>query len=117
MPYKDPTSLASIDAARTARRKHYHANKERYLENNRKKRAAMRAHVNALKSAPCTDCGQCYPYYVMQFDHITGTKVGGINTLVQHGSWQKLYDEIAKCEVVCANCHSERTHQRGEAKG
>jgi hypothetical protein len=27
-------------------------------------------------------------------------------------SWQSILDEMAKCEVVCANCHRRRTARR-----
>jgi hypothetical protein len=63
------------------------------------------------------DCGVRHPYYVMQFDHREGEKkfcdiaslgLGGTTASV-------LLGEIAKCDVVCANCHRERTHRRARA--
>jgi len=49
----------------------------------------------------------------MDFDHLDPkTKVVKVSALIFEGSRQLLLDEIAKCELVCANCHRERTHQR-----
>jgi hypothetical protein len=47
----------------------------------------------------------------MDFDHVRGVKVTHISQLVQ-GNLQKIKDELEKCELVCSNCHRERTHQR-----
>jgi len=68
----------------------------------------------ALKeSSPCTDCGNFYPYYVMQYDHIGDDKVRGVADLAGGGYPREMVlAEIAKCELVCANCHAIRTHQR-----
>src|SRR4249920_1641311 len=41
-------------------------NRERNSKRNYDRR---RAKLNALKDAPCTDCGVKYPPYVMQWDH------------------------------------------------
>lgn len=67
-----------------------------------------------LKAVPCSDCGAQYPYYVMQFDHLPerGAKQYNISELMVSGSTEALKAEAAKCEVVCANCHAERTHER-----
>lgn len=65
--------------------------------------------LRLIKQQPCTDCGQCYPYYVMDFDHVAGEKVAGVGEMRLY-SWDKLFAEVLKCEVVCANCHRERTH-------
>ncbi len=66
--------------------------------------------VNVLKKAPCTDCGQTLPPVAMDFDHVRGKKISGI---AQMWSWsrEKVLVELAKCELVCANCHRERTVQ------
>lgn len=73
-----------------------------------------RAIVRAAKSRPCVDCGGAFPWYVMQFDHVRGTKLGDINRLVSMARNESvILAEIEKCEIVCANCHSARTYLRG----
>lgn len=76
--------------------------------------AAMRYVQDIKISNPCTDCKKNYSYYVMQFDHLDpNTKVANVATMVSQGaSIERLKKEIAKCELVCANCHAERTHKR-----
>jgi len=76
-----------------------------------------RAAVRAAKNKPCTDCGVRYPYYVMEFDHLDSeTKEFNVSAGITRASYERLIAEIAKCEVVCANCHAERTHQRKQAR-
>lgn len=61
---------------------------------------------------PCADCGKRYPYWVMQFDHL-GDKEFTISNCRKHQvNMERLEQEIAKCDIVCANCHAERTHKR-----
>lgn len=67
---------------------------------------------NLRATTPCTDCGIQYPYYVMEFDHVRGEKVANVMLIAGIGSWKTLLLEIAKCEIVCGNCHSVRTHYR-----
>ena len=74
--------------------------------------AERRKIVIDAKSQPCADCGIQYPYYVMDFDHRDGAlKVFPLNS-VHRISMKAVLCEIAKCDVVCANCHRERTHRR-----
>lgn len=97
-----------------ASRKHYLANKDKVKARAKARTAAMTAYVKELKeNTPCADCNTKYPYYVMDFDHLPGyEKAGLMATLVLMGSWSKMLAEIEKCELVCANCHRERTHSR-----
>jgi hypothetical protein len=97
---------------REAERKWYLENRQRVVDKKTRKKARLRALVRAAKSRPCSDCGVEYPYYVMDFDHVTGDKVMIISDLVQRGATTKLLRELEKCEVVCANCHRVRTWQR-----
>lgn len=60
---------------------------------------------------PCTDCGIQYNPWVMQFDH--RKPEDKIDDISKGLSWgiKKLLAEIRKCDVVCANCHAERSYQ------
>jgi len=81
----------------------------------KKYRERNKVHIRQAKQKPCVDCDVEYPWYVMQFDHVPerGDKSFGLG-YGQHGTHSlKIIDaEIAKCDVVCANCHAERTHNR-----
>lgn len=115
MPHKDP--LVRKTKQREYARKHYLANedliKARAKIKNREMRLRNRQYVVALKeSTPCADCGNTYPSYKMQFDHIY-EKGGAIANLVRAGaSLERLEREIQNCEIVCANCHAGRTYER-----
>jgi hypothetical protein len=75
----------------------------------------IKAILRAGKDKPCADCGIQYPYYVMEYDHREGEKKL-CNVSALHArrriSMRKLLAEISKCDVVCANCHRERTFRR-----
>lgn len=50
---------------------------------------------------------------VLEFDHTKDDKEYNVGDLIAKGaSLDKLKLEIAKCEVVCANCHKIRTYTR-----
>lgn len=97
---------------RAAERRWYHANKAKVIAKKNRKKARLRALVQARKQVPCADCGVAYPFYVMDFDHVSGDKVMMISDLVIRGATLKLLRELEKCEVVCANCHRIRTWTR-----
>lgn len=60
----------------------------------------------------CADCGYDTDARALSFDHRPGTvKIRDIKSGMQFG-WQALLDEIAKCDVVCMNCHTIRTSER-----
>lgn len=66
---------------------------------------------------PCDDCGLQYPSYVMDFDHVRGVKTADISRMLSRLSrgtmtFERILDEIAKCDLVCANCHRKRTFTR-----
>jgi hypothetical protein len=45
----------------------------------------------------------------MDFDHVRGQKVDGISVMMNTRSLAAVQEEMAKCEIVCANCHRIRT--------
>ena len=110
--YNPFMAYKNIEDRKAAGRRHYLANKARYLERNKRYREYIWNHIREIKeSKPCVDCGVNYPYYVMDFDHLED-KEYGINFLCSTGRIGALKKEIVKCEVVCANCHRIRTHNR-----
>jgi hypothetical protein len=48
---------------------------------------------------------------VLEFDHLRD-KLFDVARSLPYRGWQSILDEIAKCEVVCANCHRRRTARR-----
>jgi len=74
-------------------------------------RAAARMRVEAIKSVPCADCGGRFPPECMDFDHIRGKKLSSVSQMLWR-SRALIAEEIAKCEVVCANCHRTRSRKR-----
>ncbi len=118
--------MSKIEDNKKKARDYYHqvtkkrnATDEVYKEKNRV-RARINANkfhsfVNALKEGrPCLDCSMVYPTYVMDFDHRDPTtKISEIATMRRrHVPLEKLLAEIAKCDLICSNCHRIRTHKR-----
>lgn len=108
MPYKDVTQQ------KRAQHESYIRNKEKVATATKKSREERRRFMYELKEAnPCMDCGISYPYYVMQFDHRDSSeKTAGVGILANSSSRQSVIDEIAKCDIVCANCHAIRSFKR-----
>lgn len=93
-------------------RNHYKDNKSQYLKRNLRAYKKRKEFVRQAKSKPCTDCGIQYPFYVMDFDHREGEIKEFALNQVDRMTMKAIKEEIAKCDVVCSNCHRERTFQR-----
>lgn len=107
MPYKDPVDQAA------ACRRHYEKNRDVSRARTQKNRAALKAWVDEQKRKPCMDCGGTFPTVCMDFDHRPGEgKVGNISRLIANAGPNAVRAEIAKCDLVCANCHRIRTASR-----
>jgi hypothetical protein len=99
-------------------REWYQKNKVKHVarvnERRGKYRKEVQDFIREAKSDPCMDCQVSFPPYVMDFDHRPGEEklmnVGTAGSL--RWSLRQLQEEIAKCDLVCSNCHRERTHQR-----
>lgn len=61
----------------------------------------------------CADCGYNDHPDALQFDHLPQfDKHKCVSSLIGYRSEKRVWEEIAKCEVVCANCHAIRTSAR-----
>lgn len=91
---------------------YFQANKPAYNARRTAQRTKLIKEMQELKNVPCADCGVKYPYYVMDFDHLPEhVKIAQVGHLANR-SRRRMLEEAAKCEVVCSNCHRERTWQR-----
>jgi hypothetical protein len=91
---------------------HYQRRKPDYLKKARAWEARQTELIRQAKEKPCADCGGAFPVFVMDFDHLPGAKKAfGLGNAKDKGT-TAILAEIAKCEVVCANCHRLRTWSR-----
>lgn len=110
MAYKDPEKQRQYQAD------WHQQNKAERTSRQRNRRREYAEYLNKIKNVPCADCGVRYPPHVMDLDHLPQfRKLFNISKLSNIPSWDKLYEEVAKCEVVCSNCHRIRTWERFES--
>lgn len=65
----------------------------------------------------CVDCAKDFPHYVLEFDHRPEfKKFGVVSRILKKYGPEKAWEEVAKCDVVCSNCHKLRTHYRQYGK-
>lgn len=75
--------------------------------------AAVRRFTTTIKRK-CMDCGGSFPPECMDLDHRDREeKFRAVGEMGRY-SFVRVREEVAKCDVVCANCHRIRTHQRGD---
>jgi hypothetical protein len=80
-------------------------NEEQRLRN----RKQAKAFIREIKSqSACVECGEDHPG-VLQFHHRDPQKKrADIYTMASQGwSLERIKREIAKCDVLCANCHGK----------
>ena len=103
-------------SCRDCNKAYHYANWDRHMAQIRRRRKALtlrnqRRMVEYLRAHPCVDCGET-DILVLEFDHLRD-KTANVGTLLMRRSeWRRILEEIAKCEVVCANCHRRRTARR-----
>ena len=107
MPYKDP------ERQRQAQRESVKRRREKINEWVRADRAKRRAYIDSFKQNPCLDCGQSYDPCVMDFHHRDGDEKSARLAIMasERYTYEAIDIEIAKCDVICANCHRLR-HKR-----
>jgi hypothetical protein len=77
---------------------------------NWRRQAAM---LDILRDRPCADCGGRFPPCSMDFDHRDSTeKATAVTRMIGRAGRRRILAEVAKCDIVCANCHRARTNAR-----
>ena len=90
MPYKDKAVKKAYDRAR------YEINL-----------GLMRKHK---VESGCMDCGYNAHHAGLEYDHVRG-KYKNVAAMLS-GTTERLFAEIAKCDVVCGTCHNIRSFNR-----
>jgi transposase len=87
--------------------------KEKTLNRTKDIRSRISKYIQEYKqSKSCADCKENYPYWMMDLDHLENKKFNLSAYKTSTLSLDTVKLEINKCEVVCANCHRNRTHLR-----
>jgi hypothetical protein len=87
--------------------------KTRLLAANKERKRGLDRILKEQKDVPCFDCGMRFPAECMDFDHREGVeKKFNISQASRRYGLPSILEEIAKCEVVCSNCHRIRTKRR-----
>jgi len=109
-PY-DPEKSRAWREARLARPGY----RERVNERDNARRTAVRRWLDAYKiRVGCVDCGYREHAIALDFDHIGDLKNRNV---CNSRSIAQAQEEIALCEVRCANCHRIKTHERRYSAG
>ena len=95
----------------------YTATKDVYAVKVRERKIDLRRQFAEIKSSlKCARCPENHPAALDFHHHDPSTKELGVSAMV-HSGWHidRIKEEIAKCEVLCANCH--RKHHWDERNG
>jgi hypothetical protein len=57
-----------------------------------------------------------FPYYVYEFHHLDPSKKDMQFNILRRRSWATIVAELAKCDMVCANCHRVRHWQKYDSE-
>jgi hypothetical protein len=106
-------------SCRDCNKAYHYAHHERHLAQIARRNKRIREEnrdrmIEYLRGHPCVDCGE-RDIVVLEFDHLRD-KRWNIGAMISHNcEWARILEEIAKCEVVCANCHRRRTARRANS--
>lgn len=104
---KDGLQSQCIECQREYRRKHYEANKEKYID----KAAVWKAEFiqwwkEYKKQFRCQNCGEDHPACI-HFHHPNNNKEKAVSIWVRDACKQQAMKEIERCVPLCANCHAK----------
>lgn len=112
MPWKDKSKYqteAYREYMRNYQRAWHQRHRAKRIMRVQERRDKLREFYKQLKeNLACTQCGENHPA-TLQFHHLDPqTKDFNLATVVTEGySIKRIKNEIAKCIVLCANCHAK----------
>ena len=111
MPYKDPEKRRLKQQEYS--RKYYERNRSLIIKKSRIARKKLANKFKEYKSTKfCAKCGESHPS-TLDFHHAIHLPDNKkVFQLVADGhSWRRIMKEIAKCIVLCSNCHRKVHHE------
>lgn len=105
MPIKDPVKRR--EKQKEYQKKHYESKKKYYIDRAKVDRDKMRMIVAQLKQElKCEFCGEDHPSCLDFHHRDPSQKEFTIANAVTRGfGIERIKQEMAKCSVLCANCH------------
>lgn len=103
MAYKDPQD----ERNRKARREWYYRNKEKQSQYKKKRDQDLKKWLESQK-IKCSRCPEDYPA-TLKFHHRDPLQKEITLSRALRNGWsaERMEKEIAKCEVLCGNCHDK----------
>ena len=106
--YKRKYREENKEKHREWRSEYYQLNKEKISEYRREQHKERRAQCVEYLGGKCVKCGATHN---LQFDHIKREgKKYNIASRVDN-NWDNLKEELDKCQLLCYDCHLEKTAQ------
>ena len=92
-------------------KEHYKSNAKRYAKKREQYRDKQRKiFYEYMSTKRCMSCG-ISDIRVLEFDHRSDKKFN-ISDKVGSMNFEKLVEEIEKCDILCANCHRIKTSKQ-----
>jgi hypothetical protein len=87
--------------------------RSRHIERRRESWRRQARMLDRIRQVPCMDCGHRFPPCAMDFDHRDpASKRSAVMRMIGRAGTARILDEVAACDIVCANCHRLRTFRR-----
>ena len=87
------------------------------LDSLKQHRQHVRSVVNRWKEMKgCSACGFKGKHYQLDLDHVDPSTKYGQNHRAYEPNWrmERIKQELAKCVILCANCHREKTFRNSD---
>jgi len=79
-----------------------------------RRRKKLKGIVDSIKDTVCSECGEKFPPYVMELDHVDPSKkTDSISKMItKEKPLEKILDELGQTRVICTNCHRIHTYNQ-----